>query len=523
MLWFSQIIFLNNFYKFVKINEIKRSVDRIERHLGKNNDIEGFIEEILKQADMEIEIISMDNESVFFPGSNALVPLHRDSSYKEYVINEVRSANVFQIEYSNEDFLARMMVSPDEPEILPRNRVTSAAPFVTASDSTMLMSSGTTSAIAVRIAKPEEENLVKRLSTLQSEPRMQAARAIPSIISISGIEHAKWLLYGKVINDALGNENIILVRSVITPIDATVDTLKIQLIYITIAMIFISIVLSLAIARQVSKPIEKINFSAKNLAKANYNVDFSCSGYKEIVELSETLNYATVELSKVENLRRELIANISHDLRTPLTLISGFAEMMRDLPKENTKENAAVIVEETNRLTHIVNDLLEFSKLQAAVQKVELKKYNLIESLTTVINPLNELVKKDGYKVRFICEKDFFVYSDEQKINQAFYNLLTNAVNYTGEDKLVDVIVEETGNEVIVNVVDYGEGIEAENLPHIWERYYRIDKVHKRASAGSGIGLSIVKSIFEMCPDVKYGASSQVGIGTTFYFSLQKF
>ena len=322
--------------------------------------------------------------------------------------------------------------------------------------------------------------------------------------------------------DARGNENILLAGSMITPIDATVDTLKIQLTYISIFMIFISTVISFIMAKYVASPIERINVSAKNLAKGNYNIDFSCLGYKEIAELSDTLNYATRELSKVENLRRELIANISHDLRTPLTLISGFAEMMRDLPEENTKENATVIVEETKRLTNIVNDLLDFSKLQAGVQKMELKKYNLTESLLSVVNTLNELIKKEGYKINFTCEKDFFVCSDELKIQQVFYNLLTNAVNYSGNNSLVDVFVEEKENDVIVKVVDYGEGIEEENLPYIWDRYYKIDKVHKRATTGSGIGLSIVKSTLDICPDAKYGAVSKIGVGTIFYFSLKK-
>lgn len=132
-------------------------------------------------------------------------------------------------------------------------------------------------------------------------------------------------------------------------------------------MILFSVMLALVIAKWIFRPIEAINNSAKMLATGDYSTQFKGTGYKEIAELSETLNYTAKELSKVELLRQELIANISHDLRTPLTLISGYAEAMRDLPDENNSENAQIIVDETKRLTTLVNDVMTFPSCKPAI------------------------------------------------------------------------------------------------------------------------------------------------------------
>ena len=507
VLWLSQIVFLNSFYKHIKVNEIERVAQMIsEQDFGEREEFQAFLGEISDLKRIDIEVISRDNETIFSSQNGRGNFFRLTQQDREFIINETRASNSFRMVYSHKDIA---FFTGSRPNEIVGGEVDIARAIENRVEVIELIGQGI--------------EVVHRMPIIAQSEEVGSSNPISIAIRAHGLYrnnfvNEEWLLYAKTVN----NGDIILIRSLITPIDTTVDTLRIQLYYITIFMILISIVVSIVVAKRISKPIEKINSSAKNLAKGNYNVDFSCLGYKEIIELSDTLNYAAVELSKVENLRRELIANISHDLRTPLTLISGFAEMMRDLPEENTKENAAVIVEETTRLTSIVNDLLEFSKLQAGVQNMELKEYSLTESLISVVNTLNELIKKDGYKVNFTCKKDFFVKSDEAKIKQVFYNLLINAVNYSGENKQVDVIIEEENNRVTVKVKDYGEGIEKENLPYIWERYYKIDKVHKRAVTGSGIGLSIVKNILDMCPNTKYGADSQVGVGSTFYFSLEK-
>jgi signal transduction histidine kinase len=270
----------------------------------------------------------------------------------------------------------------------------------------------------------------------------------------------------------------------------------------------------------VSNPIEKINDSAKVLSRGNYNVSFDGSGYKEIRELSDTLNYASKELSKVEGLRKELIANVSHDLRTPLTLIGGYAEAMRDLPDENTSENAQIIIDETNRLTTLVNDMLDISKLQSNMQVLNISLFNLTDSLKKSISNMCELLKKDGYTIDFVFNEDVIIEGDESKISQAFYNLLINAVNYSGADKKIKISQILKKDSVKIEVSDTGEGIPEKDLPYIWDRYYKSDKSHKRALTGTGLGLSIVKSIIYM-HNGSYGVESKEGDGSTFWFELK--
>jgi len=307
--------------------------------------------------------------------------------------------------------------------------------------------------------------------------------------------------------------------AMITPVESTVSTLQLQLVIITVIMVLLATGLAIIISKRIANPIEKINQGAKALATGNYDVEFHGQGYLEIEELSDTLNTAARELSKVDRLRRELIANISHDLRTPLSFIYSYAEMMHDFPDEVTPEQCQIIMDEAKRLTSLVNDMLDISLLESGVAKINKTRYNLTESFRQTINRMNELVKKDGYKIEFVYEEDVYVYADEVKITQVIYNLLLNAITHSGEDRVVIVRQCVKDETVRIEVIDHGEGISPSDLPYIWERYYKVDKKHIRPIMGTGLGLSIVKKIVEM-HDGKYGVKSEEGKGSTFWFEI---
>ena len=323
---------------------------------------------------------------------------------------------------------------------------------------------------------------------------------------------------------ATTNENgesiLIIFNSSIEPVRATVRTIRSQLVVITIFMIFAAFIVAFFVARHMSSPIVDINRRAKELAKGNYNVRFEEKGTIESIELAKTLNFAVSELSKLDKLQKDLIANISHDLRTPLTMISGYSEVMRDIPGENTPENMQVIIDETARLSSLVNDLLNVSKLQSGTQKFNIEKINLTKTIESCIERYEHLISHNGYRVTFEKMDQVFIMADEVRILQVVYNLINNAINYTGDNKLVRVLQEVKGDVVRVSIIDSGDGISDENLPLIWDRYYKIDKVHTRAKIGTGLGLSIVKNIL-LQHGSRFGVSSEIGRGSTFWFEFK--
>ena len=330
------------------------------------------------------------------------------------------------------------------------------------------------------------------------------------------------IIYSEITADSDGNTILLLLNSVISPVNATVSTLNRLLSVISVVLVLLALIMSLLISRKIAKPIVKLSSGAKQLATGNYNVNFTASGYREIGELARALDYAEHELSKVDALRRELIANISQDLRTPLTMISGYAEIMRDIPNENSPENLQIIIDESNRLTSLVNDVLDISKLEAGVRTVTPSCFSLTEAIKTALLRYNKLMEQKGYIITFEPQNDITVNTDKTLLMQVFYNLINNALTYTGSDKRIYVsqTIKEDDKLVRISVTDTGDGIAPEKLHLIWDRYYKVDKVHKRAAVGTGLGLSIVRSTMDLLGG-SYGVSSSLGNGSTFWFEIK--
>ncbi len=324
------------------------------------------------------------------------------------------------------------------------------------------------------------------------------------------------IIYARTAVKSDGTKVLILLSSMISPVDATVNTLRVQLTCITVVMLVLALLLALFLSKHIARPIEKVNEAAKTLAQGNYNVTFAETGYHEIAQLGHTMNYAASELAKTETLRRDLIANVSHDLRTPLTMITGYSEVMRDLPGENTPENVQIIIDEATRLTTLVNDMLDLSKFQSGTQPFNRAEFNLTESIRVIMQRYSKLT---DYNITFTADRDVTVFADELKISQVVYNLVNNAITYTGNDKVVDIRQIIDGGKVRITVRDTGEGIPEDKLQDIWDRYYKVDKAHKRAQIGTGLGLSIVKTILDMHGGA-YGVQSREGSGSVFWFEL---
>ena len=328
------------------------------------------------------------------------------------------------------------------------------------------------------------------------------------------------MVFARIIKLNDNTECFVLITAMVTPVSTVISTLHMQLVIVSLIFIVFSLVLSFIVSRRISRPLGEINENVKLLARQNYGVEFNSSGYLEAKELSDTLNLTRQELIKADNLRQELIANISHDLRTPLTMITGYAEVMRDLPGENTPENVQVIIDEANRLTSLVNDMLDLSKLQAGAIEIQREEFSLTDSISDIFTRYAKLREQEGYDIKFISDKNAYVYADQIKIGQVVYNFVNNAINHCGEDKTVIVTQKTSEKRVRVEVTDHGEGIDAEKLKYIWDRYYKVDKSHKRGVIGTGLGLSIVKNILDL-HGARYGVKSKPGNGSTFWFELE--
>ena len=331
---------------------------------------------------------------------------------------------------------------------------------------------------------------------------------------------AESLVCAQVVENS-GVDYMVLVKARFAPVESTVETLRIMLLFITALFVVFALIMAFYCASKLSKPIRRINKSAKELAKQNYRAAFDGKGSRETEELSDTLNFAAGELSKVDGLRRELIANISHDLRTPLTMIGGYAEVMRDIPGENTPENLQIIVDETERLSALVTDLLSLSRLEAGSSELEKSEFSLTESVRSIFKRYSKLVQDKELSLSFECDCDVWVFADEIKLSQVIYNLINNAINYSESPKEVRVRQSVHEDKVLLEIIDKGKGIPQEELSFIWDRYYRAKEEHKIATVGTGLGLSIVKKIL-LLHNARFGVKSQEGVGSNFWFEIDR-
>lgn len=320
-------------------------------------------------------------------------------------------------------------------------------------------------------------------------------------------------------SNAAGENMVVLTDTAYALPDAVRSVSALQIGMATLFMLVLSLCISRMLARRVGGSIEALNRAAGHLADGGPLPERSALGYREISELADTLARTSDELSKVDRMQKELIANISHDLRTPLTMIVGYAEVMRDIPEENTPENMQALIDETMRLSSLVNDLLEISRIQSGNAIMRKSVFSLGDTVEKTVERYRRLKEYEGFSFAFRQEGNTTVEADESKLLQVVCNLLNNAIHYSGTARQIDVSCTGHDGSVRLEVRDYGIGISEEELPHIWQRYYRVDKVHRRTVSGSGLGLSIVREILDM-HKARYGVLSRLGEGSTFWFEL---
>ena len=320
----------------------------------------------------------------------------------------------------------------------------------------------------------------------------------------------------------LDNDAYAFINVSLEPTDPAISIIREELIYISVAIYISSFIIAYFISKHISLPIDKLNKEVAKMSKGDLVTPFDeNSNINEIKELSITLNKTKKELSKIEETRKDLLANVSHDLKTPLTMIKAYSEMARDLNsdnKEKREENLNVIIEETERLNLLVNDILSLSKSEKNIDILSKEKFNLTTLIETIVRRFDYL-KEEGYSFIFDSSKDYIINADKQKIEQVIYNLISNAINYTGEDKKITIELVNNKKYLRVYVIDTGKGIDKNEIDLIWDKYYKNEKNHKRNKVGTGLGLSIVKDIL-IKHGFNYGVISNKEKGSKFYFDI---
>ena len=353
----------------------------------------------------------------------------------------------------------------------------------------------------------------KRIQTLVKELQDEAT---PSVVYEGDGEY----VYGSQMQ-LYGQKAYLYIAKSLDLIVATSEQMGARTLVLAIFICILSFAVSSAVSGWLTKPIIEIKQKAELLAEGDFAVDFHGNDYgQEMFALADTLNHARDELSKTDRMQKELIANVSHDFKTPLTMIKAYASMIMeisgDIPQKRNK-HAQVIVDEADRLASLVGDVLELSKMQAGITELSTENFDMSAYLREILARFEYLKETEGYLFETEIEEGLYTTGDKLKLGQVLYNLIGNAVNYTGEDKRVKITLNRTGEDVFrFAVTDTGAGIKQEEISTIWERYYRASEMHKRPVKGTGLGLSIVKTALERHRFL-FGVKSEVGKGSTFY------
>lgn len=450
ILWLFQIVFLDQFYKNIKISELIQKGNDIVEDIGQERDLSETVNSEIFQEEMEKLVYTMQLSLEVFD--------HQGNS-------------IYQADYSE--------------NAMGKGRMKNAS-----SEALQIALSG-------EVAQVETQH-----------PRFGSDYVVLGLPIV---------LHETV-------EGVLILNIPLAPVEDTAAILKQQLLWITIILLAVSILISFFMSKSFTQPILKINKAADEYSKGNFEVRVKTQSKDELGELAERMNVMGEKLAESDQLRKELIANVSHELRTPLSLIRGYAETLRDVTganPEKREKQLGVIIDESERLTRIVEDILSLSQYQAGAIKLDIKAFSLNQMLDGIMKryDLNQLQRE--IFITGIGTKEIWILADQGRVEQVLYNLINNAINHTDENGTIEIKLMDNQEYIKLEIIDNGVGISAEELPNLFERYYKGKKDGRSKNKSTGLGLAIVKSILQM-HQVRFGVESQVGEGTTFWFELKK-
>jgi len=315
---------------------------------------------------------------------------------------------------------------------------------------------------------------------------------------------------------------------IITPLEqlqTTINAIKRQFLYIFIISIVLASLISYFLSQGFSRPLKEINNAALEISKGNYETRIDLHSSREIKELGDTINNLAKQLSRVEQIRREFIANVSHEMRTPLSYLRGYTEIMLDglaESEEDKEKYLNIILEETVRLKNMVDEILQLSQMEAGFIELKRAPFSMEALIRRTIDKLLPIASKRNITIKFINMADdvLIAFGDENRIMQVMINLLNNAIKHSYDYSNILISAYRQNENIYVCVRDFGEGIPEEDLPFIWHRFYTVDK--SKSEEKTGLGLAIVKLIIN-AHGTEINVNSVYGEGTEFCFYLPSY
>lgn len=302
---------------------------------------------------------------------------------------------------------------------------------------------------------------------------------------------------------------------------AFMQTLLYSLLVAALAAVVTAVAASLFTARRISRPVRHMLEATRRISSGSYGERVPTGENDELGALSESLNSMALALEETEQHRREFIADVSHELRTPLSTLQGYMEGLMDGVVAPSEETWTLLYAEAERMRRLVDDLQQLSSAEAGQLTLLPERISAAEILDTATESMLPLFTEKGVELEKAVAEDLpQVTADRDRSVQVLTNLLNNALRYTPTGGRVTVEVENRSGEVLFHVRDTGTGISAEHLPHVFERFYRVEKSRSREGGGSGVGLAISRALVEAMGGEMWAESPGPGKGTTFSFTL---
>ncbi|HEX3639990.1 MAG TPA: HAMP domain-containing sensor histidine kinase [Ktedonobacteraceae bacterium] len=309
----------------------------------------------------------------------------------------------------------------------------------------------------------------------------------------------------------------------ITKVHLNYDIIQIEHLFALASIISITITVFFTyyLSQRIAAPLREMNQVALHIARGQFDQRVKIKTRDELGELGETFNYMAAELAGLDQMRKDFVANVSHDLRSPLTSIHGFVRAFLDdtIPNEDQRHYLTIMKEQTERMMKLVNDLLDMARIEAGQLEIRPVIFNVSELVRQVVARMEPECVKKQVSVELLSEEaqDIHVFADPDRIDQVIVNVIQNAVQISSPDSSVEVTVEKE-EQAVVSIRDYGPGIRQEDMESLWERFYKADRARTK-KAGTGLGLSIVKHILDLHHSPIH-VKSEVGNGSIFTFTL---